>query len=166
MRRASKRSGAPSLGSLPGLPPRRPSQPPLLRRNRSLARTGSETPETETTASSRPSFSRRASTTACHPEVANWPACPQDTPYAEDPSQRVHLTERLRPPARAASRWASHEELRTTDGPWYAGNSKGKATIRLTSEQTLNGAFRMSSVRWFRFSFYPPNPGFNWPADD
>jgi Polysaccharide lyase len=93
-------------------------------------------------------------------------ACPQYTLYAKDPSQRVHLTTRPRPPARAASRWASHQELRTTDGPWYAGNSTDKATIRLTSEQTLNGAFRMSSVRWFRFSFYLPNPGFNWPADD
>jgi hypothetical protein len=94
-----------------------------------------------------------------------WPACPQYTPYAQDPSQRVHLTKRLRPPARAASRWASHQELRTTDGPWYPGNSTDKATIRLTSAQTLNGAFRMSSVRWFRFSCYLPNPGFNWPAD-
>jgi hypothetical protein len=92
-------------------------------------------------------------------------ACPEYTRYAKDPSQRVHLTKRLRLPARAASRWASHQELRTTDGPWYAGNSTDKATIRLTSEQTLNGAFRMSSVRWFRFSFYLPNPGFNWPAD-
>jgi hypothetical protein len=94
------------------------------------------------------------------------PACPQYAPFAKDPSQRVHLTKRLRPPARAASRWASHQELRTADGPWYPCDSTDKATIRLTSEQTLNGAFRMSSVRWFRFSFYLPNPGFNWPADD
>jgi hypothetical protein len=91
-------------------------------------------------------------------------ACPEYAPYARDPTQRVHLTTHPRPPARTPSRWASHQELRTTDGPWFAGNSTDKATIRLTSEQTLNGAFRMGSVRWFRVSFYLPNPGFNWPA--
>lgn len=92
------------------------------------------------------------------------PACPEYTPYAQDPSQRVHLTERPRPPARTVLRWVSHQEVRTTDGPWFEGISTDKATIRLTTEQTLNGAFRMSAVRWFRFSFYLPNPGFNWPA--
>jgi hypothetical protein len=51
-----------------------------------------------------------------------------------------------------------------TDGPWFAGISTAKSTIRLTPEQTLNGPFRMGMTRWFRVSFYLPHPGFNWPA--
>ena len=92
------------------------------------------------------------------------PACPQYTPYARDPGQRVHLTMRPAPPAQAASRWVSHQQLRNTDGPWFPGILTDKATIRLTTEQTLNGDFRGNSVHWFRVSLYLPNPGFNWPA--
>ena len=92
------------------------------------------------------------------------PACPQYTPYAQDPDQRVHLTTRPAPPASAASRWASHQEIRSTDGPWFPGISTDKSTIRLTTDQTLGGPFHMNAVRWFRASFYLPNPGFNWPA--
>lgn len=90
-------------------------------------------------------------------------ACPQYTPFSRDPAQRVHLTGRPAPPAGTASGWVSHQELRTTDGPWFPGISTAKSTIRLTPEQTLNGPFSMGMERWFRVSFYLPNPGFNWP---
>lgn len=92
------------------------------------------------------------------------PACPQYTPFARDPTERVHLTRRPAPPARTASKWVSRQELRTTDGPWFPGISTAKSTIRLTPEQTLNGPFKMGMTRWFRASFYLPNPGFNWPV--
>ena len=91
------------------------------------------------------------------------PACPNFTPFARDPSQRVHLTRRPAPPAGSASTFVSRQELRATDGPWFEGIATDKASIRLTSEQTLNGQFAMDSVRWFRFSFYLPEQ-FNWPA--
>src|SRR5262249_30620036 len=90
-------------------------------------------------------------------------ACPDYTPYAREPSQRVHLTQRPAPPAGSASTFVSRQELRTTDGPWFEGISTDKATIRLTSEQTLNGPFEMNSTRWFRLSFYLPEQ-FNWPV--
>ncbi len=91
-------------------------------------------------------------------------ACPDYTPFAKDPSQRVYLTSRPAPPAQAASKWVSVNELRTTDGPWFPGGSIAKSTVRLTPEQTVNQVPLMNSVRWFRVSIYLPNPGFNWPA--
>jgi hypothetical protein len=90
-------------------------------------------------------------------------ACPNYTPFARDPNQRVHLTRRPAPPAGSASRFVSRQELRTTDGPWFEGIATDKATIRLTSEQTLDGPFEMNSTRWFRVSFYLPEQ-FNWPV--
>jgi polysaccharide lyase-like protein len=92
------------------------------------------------------------------------PACPDYKPFARDPSQRVYLARRPAPPAGSPTRFVSRQELRTTDGPWFAGIATDKATIRLTSEQTLNGPFEMNSTRWFRFSFYLPERQFNWPT--
>jgi hypothetical protein len=91
-------------------------------------------------------------------------ACPDYKPFARDPSQRVYLARRPAPPAGSASQFVSRQELRTTDGPWFNGITTDKATIRLTSEQTLNGSFEMNSTRWFRFSFYLPERQFNWPV--
>ena len=93
------------------------------------------------------------------------PACPQYTPFARDARERVYLTHRPPPPSGTRSTWVSHQEIRTTDGPWYEGSPSDRATIRLTTEQTFGGAFAMGIERWFRVSFYLPNPGFNWPAD-
>ena len=92
-------------------------------------------------------------------------ACPHYKPYARDPTQRVHLTQRPAPPAQAASKWVSHQELRTKDGPWFPGlPNLDKATIRLNPTETLDGPFEMGMTRWFRVSLYLPEPGFNWPA--
>lgn len=92
-------------------------------------------------------------------------ACPHYKSFARDPKQRVYLTKHPPPPAQAASKWVSHQELRTTDGPWFPGlPNLDKSTIRLTKEQTLDGPFEMGMTRWFRVSLYLPEPGFNWPA--
>lgn len=92
------------------------------------------------------------------------PACSHYGRYARDASQRVHLTQRPAPPSSTSSRWVSYQEIRTTDGPWYQGSTLAKATIRLSSDQTLDGPFEMGMERWFRVSFYLP-ARFNWPED-
>ena len=93
------------------------------------------------------------------------------TPWAQDPSQRVYLTQKVGHPAGTSSLWASHQELRTTDSAWASGccGNLDKAGLNLTSTRTFNGAFQMGMTRWFRFSFLLPNNGsgetFNWPTN-
>lgn len=88
-------------------------------------------------------------------------ACSAYGRFARDTNQRVHLAQRPAPPATTPSRWISHQELRTTDGPVSPGSALAKATIRLTSEQTIDGSLEMGMERWFRFSFFLP-ARFNW----
>jgi hypothetical protein len=88
-------------------------------------------------------------------------ACSDYTRFARDTTQRVYLTQRPAPPTSTASRWVSHQELRTTDGPVSPGSGLAKATVRLTSDQTVDGSFQMGMERWFRFSIFLP-AGFNW----
>jgi hypothetical protein len=103
--------------------------------------------------------------------IASWgglPACRTYSPYAQDPAQRVHLTKAVAPPAGVASAWVSRHELRQGE-PWtsctYSTSTcaLAKASIRLLTQQTWNGAFHWGDVRWFSASFYLP---WNSPTGD
>jgi hypothetical protein len=87
---------------------------------------------------------------------------------SQDPAQRVHLTKAVAPPAGVASAWVSRHELRQGE-PWtsctYSTSTcaLAKASIRLLTQQTWNGAFHWGDVRWFSASFYLP---WNSPTGD
>jgi hypothetical protein len=108
-----------------------------------------------------------------------WSACPDPsqgfnvgyTQWAQDPTQRVYLTQKVGTPQGDPSPWASHQEVRTTDQPWYPGGDIDKSTLNNTAQTTFGSSgFKMGTTRWFRFSFLLPNNGygeqFNWPQND
>jgi hypothetical protein len=78
-----------------------------------------------------------------------------------DPNQRVYLfnpQSRGLPPNPQGSSWASWQELRTTDGPWYTGlPTLAKATLNMSNAATHGPqGFSFGAVRWFAWDYLLP----------
>ena len=114
-----------------------------------------------------------------HPQVLNWggmpgypnqyndPLWPGVGQNVHDPKLRVALVPPPKPTPRGAQ-WASRQEVRLSDPPWYPGSTYDKSSIRLNAPETWGGNFTWGAERWFRTSFYLPdtaNEKFVWPSN-